>query len=67
MPEFPMHCRYSFAFHWDRLYYSVLQTRGGAVWQLVGLITRRSQVQILPPQPTNSGIDCMYLRSFCPK
>ena len=23
--------------------------RGGAVWQLVGLITRRSQVQILPP------------------
>src|SRR3954467_499678 len=28
-----------------------LQTRGGAVWQLVGLITRRSQVQILPPQP----------------
>ena len=26
-------------------------TRGGAVWQLVGLITRRSEVQILPPQP----------------
>ena len=26
-------------------------TRGGAVWQLVGLITRRSQVQILSPQP----------------
>src|SRR5258706_7079934 len=26
--------------------------RGGAVWQLVGLITRRSQVQILPPQPS---------------
>ena len=26
--------------------------RGGAVWQLVGLITRRSQVQILPPLPT---------------
>src|SRR2546429_9435225 len=26
-------------------------SRGGAVWQLVGLITRRSQVQILPPQP----------------
>ena len=25
-------------------------TRGGAVWKLVGLITRRSQVQILPPQ-----------------
>ena len=26
-----------------------LITRGGAVWKLVGLITRRSQVQILPP------------------
>src|SRR5690625_6861377 len=26
-------------------------SRGGAVWQLVGLITQRSQVQILPPQP----------------
>ena len=25
-------------------------SRGGAVWKLVGLITRRSQVQILPPQ-----------------
>jgi hypothetical protein len=28
--------------------------RGGAVWQLVGLITRRSQVQILPPLPITS-------------
>src|SRR5690606_33608341 len=28
--------------------------RGGAVWQLVGLITRRSQVQILPPLPRSS-------------
>ncbi len=26
-------------------------SRGGAVRKLVGLITRRSQVQILPPQP----------------
>jgi hypothetical protein len=26
-------------------------TRGGAAWKLVGLITRRSQVQILPPLP----------------
>ena len=34
-------------------YYSI--SRGGAVWQLVGLITRRSQVQILPPQPKWSG------------
>jgi MFS family permease len=29
--------------------------RGGAVWQLVGLITRRSQVQILPPLPIKSN------------
>ena len=36
----------------DRLYISPLQARGGAAWQLVGLITRRSQVQILPPQPS---------------
>jgi hypothetical protein len=28
------------------------RARGGAVWQLVGLITRRSQVQILSPLPT---------------
>ena len=27
-----------------------LVTRDGAVWKLVGLITRRSQVQILLPQ-----------------
>ena len=27
------------------------RARGGAVWQLVGLITRRSEVQILSPQP----------------
>ena len=32
------------------------QARGGAVWQLVGLITRRSKVQILPPQPTESTV-----------
>src|SRR6188474_1204405 len=31
-----------------------LLLRGGAVWQLVGLITRRSQVQILPPLPSSS-------------
>src|SRR3546814_1152843 len=29
--------------------------RGGAVWQLVGLITRMSQVQILRPLPTFRG------------
>src|ERR1700674_1830951 len=33
-----------------------LLVRGGAVWQLVGLITRRSQVQILPPLPLNRWI-----------
>ena len=27
----------------------LIMTRGGAVWKLVGLITRRSEVQILPP------------------
>src|ERR1039457_1250145 len=31
--------------------YAKIVMRGGAVWQLVGLITQRSQVQILPPQP----------------
>src|SRR4051812_28412529 len=34
-----------------------LLLRGGAVWQLVGLITRRSQVQILPPLPLSTSID----------
>ena len=29
--------------------------RGGAGWQLVGLITRRSEVQILPPLPNTAG------------
>src|SRR3569623_796273 len=29
--------------------------RGGAVWQLVWLITRRSQLQILPPLPLFSS------------
>src|SRR5699024_1579024 len=33
-----------------KIVYSFI-SRGGAVWQLVGLITQRSQVQILPPQP----------------
>ena len=32
-------------------YYNLI-SRGGAVWKLVGLITRRSQVQILLPQLT---------------
>jgi hypothetical protein len=40
-----------FALHCKKMYSLSLQTRGGAVWQLVGLITRRSQVQILSPQP----------------
>ena len=33
----------------------VTPVRGGAVWQLVGLITRRSQVQILPPLPMHNA------------
>lgn len=36
-----------------RQYDALHRLRGGAVWQLVGLITRRSQVQILPPLPTS--------------
>ena len=31
--------------------YAMYMTRGRAVWQLVGLITRRSEVQISPPPP----------------
>ena len=56
-----------FALVADRLYSSMLQTRGGAVWQLVGLITRRSQVQILSPQPniaTNHHKPLTF-RGFC--
>ncbi len=30
-----------------------LTDAGWSSWQLVGLITRRSQVQVLPPQPEN--------------
>src|SRR6185312_13318898 len=43
--------------------------RGGAVWQLVGLITRRSQVQILPPFPSVSprtGLFPFSLRGALP-
>jgi hypothetical protein len=36
--------------------------RGGAVWQLVGLITRRSQVQILPPLPLSLSLISLRLR-----
>src|SRR5690349_24815268 len=35
----------------ERIFFAETLARGGAVWQLVGLITRRSEVQILPPQP----------------
>ncbi len=34
------------------VFYSI--SRGGAVWKLVGLITRRSQVQILSPLLTDA-------------
>ena len=45
--------------------YLLAQSRGGAVWQLVGLITRRSKVQILPPQPNNQGLAAMQALSIC--
>ena len=35
--------------NWKRIIQLNQITRGGAVWKLVGLITRRSQVQILSP------------------
>ena len=52
--EIEISCRISFlrcTKTGQRIVHPLLVTRGGAVWQLVGLITRRSQVQILPPQP----------------
>ena len=70
----------AFALGGDTRYTFIFQARGGAVWQLVGLITRRSQVQILPPQPSlnsllffrpyytsnNSGVwDCSISRVSC--
>ena len=39
---------------WEQHYSIPTLSRGRAVWQLVGLITRRSQVQILSPQPKSS-------------
>src|SRR5450631_3007387 len=42
---------------------AALPVRGGAVWQLVGLITRRSWVQIPPPLPHLSG---SYLGTWYP-
>ena len=42
-----------------------LLMRGGAVWQLVGLITRRSQVQILPPLPSKEiAFEVLLRRRF---
>ena len=34
-----------------RHHFFTLNIAGWSSWQLVGLITRRSQVQVLPPQP----------------
>ena len=67
--EFNIRCEdgTQFALAADSLYSSTPQTRGGAVWQLVGLITRRSQVQILSPQPniaTNYSKPLTF-RGFC--
>jgi hypothetical protein len=39
-----------------------LSDAGWSSWQLVGLITRRSQVQVLPPQPKNSTKDQLLNR-----
>lgn len=41
---------------------NTLHAAGGAAWSLVGLITRRSQVQTPPPQPIKSK---GYKRSRC--
>ena len=42
-----------------------LSPRGGAVWKLVGLITRRSQVQILPPPPRGLGQCTPFVLASC--
>ena len=46
---------------WQRNFKKI--SRGRAVWQLVWLITRRSQVQILPPQQKRLYIDLDYLKN----
>src|ERR1043165_9079719 len=50
--DFPHPTNSSLLLHLRPPYNARPLMRGGAVWQLVGLITRRSQVQILPPLPT---------------
>jgi hypothetical protein len=43
----------------------LILTRGGAVRQLVGLITRRSQVQILSPQPKHGAVVKLEFTPVC--
>ena len=40
--------------------YAMYTSRGRAVWQLVGLITRRSEVQISPPPPIKSSFTAAF-------
>ena len=42
-------------------------SRGGAVWKLVGLITRRPQVQILPPQLLKKPFAIPEFWDGCPR
>ena len=54
--------------HYRLVYFIIpLLLRGGAVWQLVGLITRRSQVQILPPLPLSVLGICIDYRKWARK
>ncbi|MGX0133070.1 hypothetical protein ACUXG4_001289 [Cupriavidus metallidurans] len=43
----------------------IVRPAGWSSWQLVGLITRRSQVQVLPPQPDLKARSVHAARAFC--
>ena len=45
----------------------MLISRDGAARKLVGLITRRSLVQIQLPQPKSQKVEIVYLNFFYPK
>ena len=49
----------------NAVYHAFLLMRGGAVWQLVGLITRRSWVQILPSLPYLSFFAYIQIHVLC--
>src|SRR5579875_2958417 len=46
---------------------STIYAAGWSSWQLVGLITRRSQVQVLPPQPFGSVAQSVEQRTENPR